>query len=83
MAVLDKEWQDGDDTIMVEEAIEETLRRIIAVLVEARDADEKLQKEIHANAYGRFMTQDEDADQSYLEGKVTAYNHAIQLLVEG
>jgi hypothetical protein len=83
MTVIDREWQDGDDTIMVEEAIDETLGRMIAVLVEARDADEKLQKEIHANAHGRFMTQDEDADQSYLEGKITAYNHAIQLLVEG
>jgi hypothetical protein len=80
---MDKEWQDGDDSIMVDKAIDETLRTMIAVLVEARNADEELQKQIHANAHGRFMTQDEDADQSYLEGKITAYYHAIQLLVEG
>lgn len=56
---------------------------IISILKEARDSDVKLQKQIRDNAYGRFMTQDEDSDQSYLEGKVVAYEHAIQLLTEG
>ena len=56
---------------------------IISILKQARDSDFELQEKIWNNAEGRTLSMDEDADQSYLEGKMVAYDHAIQLLTEG
>ena len=40
-----------------------------------------LQAQIVAGAEGRFMTQDEDADNSYLEGKIVACDYALGMLM--
>jgi len=53
---------------------------IVQRLTEARDSDAELQEKIWACAEGRTLSMDEDSDQSYLEGKVVAYNHAIDML---
>ena len=44
------------------------------------ERDVKMREQILQGAQGRFMTQDEDADQSYLEGKIVAYEHALMML---
>jgi hypothetical protein len=53
---------------------------IITALTSARDADQELMDKIWSNADGRFLSRDEDADVSYLEGKIQGYDEAIMLL---
>ena len=43
------------------------------------ERDVKMREQIFRGAQGRFMTKDEDADQSYLEGKIVAYEHALMM----
>ena len=59
-----------------------TIHKIVQALTESRDSDVALYEKIWSNAEGRFLTKDEDADQSYLEGKREAYDHALMLLEE-
>lgn len=57
-----------------------TIDKIVQALTKSRDNDASLYEKIWNNAEGRTLTMDEDADQSYLEGKREAYDHALMLL---
>lgn len=57
-----------------------TIDEIIQRLERERAEALKLQAQIHASAQGRFMTQDEDADQSYLEGKIVTCEYSLMML---
>lgn len=59
-----------------------TVHEIVQALTESRNNDVELYEKIWNNAEGRTLSMDEDADQSYLEGKREAYDHALILLEE-
>jgi len=59
-----------------------TIHKVVQALTESRDSDVALYEKIWSNAEGRTLSMDEDADQSYLEGKREAYDHALILLEE-
>lgn len=59
-----------------------TIHEIVQALKASRDNDAELYEKIWSNAEGRALSMDEDADQSYLEGKREGYDHALMLLEE-
>lgn len=57
------------------------LKQAISDLKAARSLDEEHRSKIFAKyANGEFYSIDDRSDEDYLEGKTTAYDHAIDLL---
>ena len=68
MTVFDKEWEDGDDSAMVDEALIEMRDRLVVAMGNVQKALE----EIDENENSPY--------QDYYEGQVCAYEHAIAIL---
>ena len=68
MTVFDKEWEDGDDSAMVDEALMEVRDRLVVAMGNVQKALE----EIDENENSPY--------QNYYEGQVCAYEHAIAIL---
>ena len=68
MTVFDKEWEDGDDSAMVDEALMEMRDRLVVAMGNVQKALE----EIDENENSPY--------QDYYEGQVCAYEHAIAIL---
>ena len=56
-----------------------TMDEVLDNIQDNYERDVKMREQILQGAQGRFMTKDEDADQSYLEGKIVAYEHALMM----
>jgi phage gp36-like protein len=57
-----------------------TMDEVLENIQDNYERDIKMSEQIIQGAQGRFMTNDEDADQSYLEGKIGAYEHTLMML---
>ena len=68
MSTFDKEWQDGDDSAMVDNALLAVRDRLVVALGEVQKALQDI---------------DDDENSSYrdyFEGQICAYEHAVALL---
>ena len=57
-----------------------TMNEVLDNIQDNYERDVKMREQILQGAQGRVMTHDEDADQSYLEGKIVAYEHTLMML---
>lgn len=71
MLVIDREWEDGDDSAREAEALLSVRDRLIVALAETHKALEDVR------------TKEDSSFQNYLEGQVCAYEHAIAVLEGG
>jgi hypothetical protein len=79
MTVIDKEWQDGDDSAMVDEALIEVRDRLAFALKNVQEELAGLYKKYED---GGFYSNEDRTFMDYFEGQVCAYEHAIAI-VEG
>ncbi len=79
MTVFDKEWVDGDDSAMVDEALMEMRDRLVVAMGNVQKALEDVYKKYEG---GGFYSTEDRTFMDYFEGQVCAYEHAIAI-VEG
>lgn len=80
MLVIDREWEDGDDSAREAEALLSVRDRLVVALDETKNA----LGYIHAKYEGGgFYSTEDTSFQNYLEGQVCAYEHAIAVLEGG
>ena len=77
MTVFDKEWEDGDDSAMVDEALMEMRDRLVVALKNVQEELAGLYKKYED---GGFYSNEDRSFMDYFEGQVCAYEHAIAIL---
>lgn len=87
MTVFDKEWVDGDDAELenqaysdgFSEALENARHSLVTALENVKEALADIDKKYEG---GGFYSNEDSSYQDYFEGQICAYEHAIAI-VEG
>ena len=74
MTIIDKEWQDGDDSAMVDDALFSVRDRLTVALGDVQKALQDIDKKYEG---GGFYSTEDSSYQDYFEGQICAYEHAI------
>lgn len=75
--MTDREWQDGDDSAMVNEALLAVRDRLLVALEETKKALHEIDSKYEN---GGFYSNEDSSYQDYYEGQICAYEHAIAVL---
>lgn len=78
--MIDREWEDGDDSAMVDEALAEVIQKLVLAQADDQKALDRLMARYEN---GGMYSMDDSSEQDYLEGKIAGLEHALILLKGG
>jgi hypothetical protein len=76
MTIIDREWQDGDDSAMIDDALFAVRDRLVVALENVKEALADIDKKYEG---GGFYSNEDSSFQDYFEGQICAYEHAIAI----